>query len=123
MMVEHSRSSEAIANLATIRNALERCLLWNNKDISNCGYFPPSINQLDISDLSKAPNAHFSYRIMGRSQTPDPLTGELIITYVIRAERNTRDGGKTSDYIDLRVSEWMDTISITGGGTFANLRF
>lgn len=100
--IEYSRSAEALAAMATIRNAVERCYLMNNGSVGGCiaGSNQPQtfIEQLGIEDPALSPNAHFTYG-MGIWNAPN------LQVYSIRAYRNSRDGGSgdNTDALKLEV--------------------
>lgn len=99
--IEYSRSAEALAAMATIRNAVERCYLMNNGSVVGCvaaSNQPQTfIERLGIEDPALSPNAHFWY---GMGVTLAPTQG-----YVIRAYRTARDGGSgdNTDALKLQV--------------------
>lgn len=69
-VIEGSRAAEAIANIASIRSAFERCYLINNGSYEYChlnngGY------TVDIEDPSNSAGAHFSYSATGYSGYPN----------------------------------------------------
>ena len=98
--IEYSRSVEAFASLAAIRQAVERCYLQRSSYV-NCGDF----GNLDLENPGNSPNNHFTYSFSGLGVT----------TYTIIATRNTREGGNGSDAISLT----NDGVIITRSGTGA----
>lgn len=95
--VEYSRSTEALASIATIRSSLERCYLQHgtyNDSTTPCTLVTGGTNNLDIPDPNGSPNAHFEYRV----------TVEGDGDYTVLARRNGVDNGTNdgSDMIGIR---------------------
>jgi prepilin-type N-terminal cleavage/methylation domain-containing protein len=104
--VEYSRATEALQNLSSIRQSVERCYAMT-RDFGNCNSF----GLLDTGDPSNDPNSHFNYSL------PSPFSGS---TFTIQATRNTFEGNNAGDWIRLQVSG--DTITRSGSGAFAGLQ-
>ncbi len=85
--VEYSRAVEAFIGLNVVRQSMEHCYLQRST-YSGCDAF----TNLDIENPALSSNNHFTYF------WPAPATTN---TFVIRAERTTRDGGSGGDYIQL----------------------
>ena len=61
-LVERARAAEAVATFATLRSAIDRCILMvgaAGKDEELCEQW----GNLDIEDPSLAPGSHFNYQI------------------------------------------------------------
>lgn len=116
--IEYSRSAEALAAMATIRNAVERCYLMNNGSLSGCiasSSLPQTfIERLGIEDPALSPNAHFRYNV---NISLAPLPG-----YMIRAYRNALDGGSGDNTDALKLEVWSTGIKMCGrpGGIWEN---
>lgn len=104
--VEYSRATEALQNISSIRQAIERCY-FATRSYSTCNSF----SRLDLADPTSAPNSHFTYTLPGTFDTSN---------YTILATRNTRDGGNPSDWIQLQASG--SDITRTGNGNFAGVQ-
>ncbi len=104
--VEYSRSTEALAAISAVRQALERCYLQRNGDYTACNGF----GVLDIEDPGNSPNNHFSYAISGGSATG----------YTLTATRNTRDNGDGSSTIV--ISQDATSVTRSGTGAFAGIQ-
>ena len=111
--VEYSRSVEALANIVSLRQAIERCYLMNTGDLTACtggAGFGVWNNRLMLEDPSLSPNSHFDYGIGYYASPP---------SFTVIAHRNTRDHGNTYD--EIRYSFPMDNTSSAvkcGQGTF-----
>jgi len=104
--VEYSRSTEALASITAVRQAMERCYLQRNGSYANCNAF----TALDLQDPATSPNAHFTYGISGTSATG----------YTLTATRNTLDGGDGSSTIVL--TQVTTAVSRSGTGVFAGIQ-
>ena len=104
--VEYSRSTEALAAISAVRQALERCYLQRNGDYTSCTAF----NVLDIEDPANSPNNHFGYTINNTSATG----------YTITAARNTRDNGDGSSTIV--ITQDATSVARSGTGAFAGIQ-
>ncbi|MEW5894140.1 MAG: prepilin-type N-terminal cleavage/methylation domain-containing protein [Candidatus Omnitrophota bacterium] len=98
--VEFSRSTEALAAIATIRSSLERCYLQNNGSYSTC-----VLPVLDIEDPATSPNSHFAYSIQSLTRPG----------YTIVATRTTADGGSATSTITVVQT----SVGVTKSGTDA----
>ena len=97
--VEFARSQEALTNLGTIRQAMERCYLFS-RTFSPCTGFA----NLDVPDPS--PGTHWSF-----SWTAGAAN------YTITAGRTALDGGTTSDVVQIDQAGLK-----TGTGNFVSIR-
>ena len=98
--VEFSRGQEALTNLGTIRQAMERCYLFTRT-------FAPCLGFANLDVPDPGVGSHWSYAW--------PVPG--INAYVITATRAALDGGNTSDNIQIDQDG-----SKTGAGNFASIR-
>jgi len=83
--VEYSRGMEALTNLGSIRQAMQRCYLFDNSYV-NC-----TLSDLDIEDPGTAPNALFSYAVSGQTAS----------AFLITANRNTAQNGDGTSTITI----------------------
>ena len=98
--IEFSRGQEALANLGTIRQAMERCYLYTRTYTPCTGF-----GNLDVPD--PGPSSHWSYSM-----------GALTATgYTLTAARTTMDSGVTTDQIQIA----QDGLK-TGAGQFSAIR-
>ena len=104
--VEYSRSTEALASITAVRQAMERCYLQRNGDYTNCNAFAA----LDLTDPATSPNAHFGYGISATSATG----------YTLTSTRNTLDGGDGSSTIVLIQSS--TNVTRSGTGSFSGIK-
>ena len=104
--VEYSRSTEAFASLAAIRQAMERCYLQRSGNYALCNVF----TALDIENPANSPNAHFTYGISGTSATG----------YTLTATRNTTEGGSTSSIIAM--TQTATGVTRSGVGAFSGVQ-
>jgi len=100
--VEFSRASEALAQLSSIRRAMERCYLWTNTYVL-CNAF----TALDIDDPATQTNAHFTYG----------LGVPTAAAFTITATRNAVNGGDGTATITINEAGTK-----TGTGPFAGIR-
>jgi len=100
--VEFSRANEALAQLSSIRRAMERCYLMTNTFVP-CNAF----TALDVDDPGGQANAHFTYGL----GTPTASA------FTITATRNAVDGGDGTATININESGTK-----TGTGPFAGIR-
>ena len=98
--VEFSRGQEALINLGTIRQAMERCYLFS-RTFSPCTGF----GNLDVADPSPASHWTFSW------------IGPGAANYTITAGRTALDGGTTTDVIQIDQAGLK-----TGTGNFVSVR-
>ena len=116
-MIEYSRSTEALISLSSIRQGVERCYLMNGGDYCGCFQAFPSSqirwDKIQLEDPGNSPNAHFSYLYSSCG-----ISGG----YDIFAQRNTREGGDNSSYIDLFINVQQSKITRTGSGVFAGIQ-
>ena len=105
--VEFSKGTEALSNLSTLRQSMQRCFLQTS-DFTKC-----TLNGLDIEDPSTQANRRFEYTLSTLN------TGD----YVVKAIRNTTDGGSTdtSNYIQLIVNT-AGVVSKDGSGIYASIK-
>ena len=98
--VEFSRSTEALASLAALRQSMERCYLQNAGSYANCDVMA----NLDLENPGNSPNAHFTY-MMG--PTGGGVGAPVGTTYRITSTRNGRDTGDglSTIYIDQDVTQ------------------
>ena len=82
-VIEKSRATEALVHLKVLREAIERCYLMGN------GYGTCASRETGTREPS--PNDHFSYTVISADAD----------SYYINAQRNTLDGGNTSDSVSL----------------------
>ena len=105
--VEYSRSAEAFANMASIRSAMERCLIKKGSgDYINCD----TMAEIDIPNPDNEPNAHFTYTIT-----------DIVKGYLLRATRNLIDNGNGADTIEIRFDTDSQTITKSGSAAFLNI--
>ena len=97
--VEYSRAMEALENLSTVRQSMNRCYMTQGSSYTPCSVWL----ELDIEDPGSAPGSHFTYSFTGI-----PLT---ISTFRIQATRNTVDSGIVSSFVTI------DQLGVRGGGT------
>ncbi len=98
--VEFSRGQEALTNLGTVRQAMERCYLFTRSFVPCTGFA-----NLDVPD--PGPGSHWTYL----------WPGPGVNAYVLTATRSTNDGGTTSDVIQI------DQVGLKSGtGNFASIR-
>ena len=98
--VEYSRGTEALTSLSSLRQSMGRCYLKGTSFI-NC-----AMGNLDVDDPSGAVRAHFSYTIIAPGAS----------TFVLRATRNTLDGGTAGETITI-----TDDGTRNGSGNFAGI--
>ena len=79
--IEHTRSVEALASLASLRREVETCLLMNNDNIESC--MRNSKYPIFLEGVNNAPNAHFVYDFY------DTGHGGGGYEYGLRASRNS----------------------------------
>ncbi len=85
---EYSRATEALANLSSLRQAMNRCYLISGT------YVGCNLTNLDVPDPSTTPGSHFTY-------TADPLL-LTATTFSLVATRNSIDGsGASGNYISI----------------------
>ncbi len=87
-LIEYSRVTEALAQIASVHQAVERCYLMHGGAYSFC---TPNVLGTETQSV---PNTHFVYAIYiaGADQ------------YILLAFRNSKDGGDTNDYIQVHYS-------------------
>jgi len=100
--VEFSRANEGLAQLSSIRRAMERCYLFANTFGTNCDTFA----ELDVDDPGGQANAHFTYGIVTAATA-----------FTITATRNAVDNGDGTSIITIN-----DTGTKTGTGPFSGIR-
>ena len=103
--VEFSRSTEALQNASTVRASVERCYLGTGGTYVGC-----TISNIDVTDPTSSPGAHFTYTINGQTAT----------AYTIQATRNAVDGGDGSSWI--RVIQGAAGVTRNGSGAFIGVR-
>ena len=109
--VEFSRSTEAMATIGSVRQAMERCMLRNGSgDYANCNEFKAA-EIADIPDPANEPGVHFAYTFPSASTTK----------YSILATRNAVDGGAATSTITVTVDLTAKTITKAGATAFVNL--
>lgn len=107
-IVEFSRAQEALSAIASVRGGLERYYVSKGNT-----YFGISTANIDTGDpLAGQPNAHFSIEVNDLA----PATGT---GYVIRANRNTVDGGDGISTIELH--QMPTGITRLGTSVFAGI--
>ncbi|MCK5580378.1 MAG: prepilin-type N-terminal cleavage/methylation domain-containing protein [Candidatus Omnitrophica bacterium] len=106
--VEFSRSTEAFASLAAVRQSVERCYLMT-RDYTECD---ENFNELDLEDPGTSPGAHFGYGVAASSAT----------AYTITATRNTLDGGAAGDTDTIVLSADDTGVTRTGTGAFSGIK-
>ena len=89
---------EGLENLATVRQAMNRCYMTQSASYTPCLNF----NELDIEDPGTAPSTHFTY------STPFTVAAT---TFTILANRNSTDGGVTGSFLTI------DQAGVRAGGT------
>ena len=117
-MIEASRAKEALDNLISLRESMERCYAENHgvalkpNPQTDADVFC-RFDTIDAEDPSNAPNSHFTYSIYI----------EHAGHYEFWAVRNSRDKGNNSgeDRISL-VHDGDGDIWIQGFGVFSNIR-
>ena len=100
--VEFSRGQEALANLGTIRQAMDRCYLFSRSYVP-CTTFA----NLDIADPGAVPNAHWTYAWGAPAKDG----------YTATATRTAVDGGTSADSIAINQAGLK-----TGAGNFASVQ-
>jgi type IV pilus assembly protein PilE len=103
--VEYSKSTEALAAIATVRQSMERCYLQSNSTFVGC-----ILTGLDVSNPGTTPGSHFTYGISGQSTAG----------YIITATRNSYDGGDSSSTIT--VTQGATGVTRAGTGTFSGIK-
>lgn len=98
--VEFSRSTEALAAIASVRSSMERCYL-GDPDYRNCDTF----TDIDIEDPGNSPGAHFTYSI----------SAGAVDAYSIIATRTAVNGGNAGDVVFVEQAG----TSVSRGGTGA----
>ena len=117
-VIEYTRSTEALTNIGSIRQAIERLYLMSGGDLTksclNRGLPQEDFACLGMDDLDHVPNTHFTYHI-------DWIDA---FEYEITATRNTRDGGHPGDTLSLlQVGQYAQAEnSLTcGTGVFSKI--
>ncbi|HOW36251.1 MAG TPA: prepilin-type N-terminal cleavage/methylation domain-containing protein [Candidatus Omnitrophota bacterium] len=98
--VEYSRSAEALANLSTIRQSVERCYLAKGNSALNCGAFA----SIDVADPGLTPNALFGYGINAAADD-----------WTITATRNGTQGGDGASQITINRAGTRQGTGVFGG--------
>ena len=105
--IEYSRSIEALVNLASVRQGMERCYI-QRKSYKTCTTF----EMLALDDPSKTPNSFFSYQILNLTNNG----------YRLVATRNTIDGGSGIDTISLIQDNVTGKITREGTSAFKGIQ-
>ncbi len=118
-VVESARSAEALSMMASIRRTVEICYLQKDS-WQDCvagpllflteGYGFPE--RLGIPYPGEAPNSHFEYQVFWTLNPPG---------YVIKAARNTRDGGAAGFTDQIHMNVLGSDIGYCGSGAFENV--
>jgi prepilin-type N-terminal cleavage/methylation domain-containing protein len=136
-VIEGARSTEALVNISSIRQAMERCYIMMSKaDYSGCGSFA----KLGMDDPGQSPNAHFSYVLVTGTMTMIFSRG-----FQIWAVRNTRESSgnfippcfgfgcivacpadgsycPSSSTAYIRLQQINNQITISGNGAFSGVQ-
>jgi len=102
--VEFSRSTEALAAIASVRSSMERCYLAN-ADYTDCDTFA----DIDLDNPANSPGSHFTYTISSGAAD----------AYSIIASRTTVNGGTAGDVVF--VEQAGTAVSRGGTGAFSAL--
>ena len=110
--VEYSRTTEAFAEMGTIRSAMERCALRSGTG-TYTGCTAAKMANLDIPDPDNEAGAHFIYTFVNPT----------VNGYTIKATRNsTVDNGAVTNYLELTVDTTGKTITRKGYTAYANVQ-
>ena len=96
--IEYSKAQEALHALTVLRQAMNRCYLFDS-DFTSC-----TLAALAVEDPGTLPNAEFTYAVASGAAT-----------FTITGEKNTNPGGGATIAID------QDGVK-TGTGIYANIR-
>jgi len=111
-MIESSRAAEAFANIAEIRNGLERFYASNDRSYTGgCLTSGPLVAAkryecLMLGNLDETTNSHFTYEVWVSPSA-----------YGVMADRNTHEGGNLGD--EVRYEVISGTLIKTGTGAFS----
>lgn len=108
--VEFSRSTEALNAMGVLRQSIERCYIANAGNYVGCNAITAGAWNLDLEDPGVVPGTHFTYALSGQSNT----------VYQLQANRNTVDGGTTTDWI--RMNYTTTGVARSGTGKFIGIK-